>query len=839
MQDNNRDIEEIIKKINNKSNDMPPKFRNSDVEFEIGSEEVVAETSAVTNEDAGSAEEVEDENVTSIFDIAEKEENGTISDDVFRIKTTYMPRFTSATEKYSRVGYDNEDSEKRENTLVLDNASVDATAEIDEETKSDAKIVNVNQEAEIITDSSTLFKFDDGEEPSHEETLNSEAIVEKEANEVSENTQDVTEIHETNTVACESETEEKNEAPKVIDIEEPLVKKMPEKYVPVGVAKRESITDVGDIVKESEKSEFTASHKSQKIRDRFLDSLSSQKVRLTVALALSIALLVFENLGIFGVNLIDVFHFNGMLNALAIIDMQFVVCTVLLAIPEIWVAVKNLMAKRVKSELFLIPAFAVYISYLLVIIVNSPEEYSLFGILVSILVLSVIASSYFRTKADFESFKIISVDGEKKIVDNKYTRTLDEENFALDGVIEEYKSRTGRVFKTSFVADFFRRTRSASENLTHLALMSLVPLGVSLVTSVIVYFLAPGFISAVTAFAVIYLLSVPAFTILARKLPHSFASEEAAIEKGTLIGEEAYYDYSGIDVIAFEDTEIFTNEDVNIQRIRLYRSNEDLTKALRQMSALFMNVGGPLDEIFSESLDKKCAPANGIIIKENGLIGEIDGKKVMAGSYDFMISEGAVPPSDEDDGRKSFDATTVMYAAENGEIYAKFYVRYRFSEEFTMLLPTLGEEKIVPLVYTRDPNLTNYLMNKLTAGTSTVRILKKNTTPMRDFAPTKLSAGMVSNGDKGNLVNLVLLARRYSRLNARVKTTERSAMIVGLALGAVLSVSGMAWLPSALLSCWQVAWCAGLYALTKSCFKLPKKKKKRVKNAKQKPLVRS
>jgi hypothetical protein len=252
-----------------------------------------------------------------------------------------------------------------------------------------------------------------------------------------------------------------------------------------------------------------------------------------------------------------------------------------------------------------------------------------------------------------------------------------------------------------------------------------------------------------------------------------------------------------------------------------------------------MNVGGPLDEIFSESLDKKCAPANGIIIKENGLIGEIDGKKVMAGSYDFMISEGVEPPTDEDDGRKSFDATTVMYAAENGEVYAKFYVRYRFSEEFTMLLPTLLEEKIVPLVYTRDPNLTNELMRKLTAGTSTVRILKKNTTPVRDFAPSKLSAGMVSNGDKSNLVNLVLLSRRYVKFNTRMKASERSAMIVGLVLGAMISVSGMLLLPSALLSVWQVAWCVALYALSGGSFKLPKNKKEKKKNAKQKSLVRT
>lgn len=853
LQESKRDFEEIIRQMNNKSASTPAGYSNSDVEFEIGEaapsiervaekiEEELAKESTNPEKDAESKAEpdaeVEDEDagVASIFDIAEKAESGTIFDGDLPIKTTYMPRFTGVTDKYSKKGYENEADESAiTEDLVISENGADATAEIDELTSGAAKIVNVSAEEPVITnETSTLFKFEAADEP-HEER-----IIEK--NPASEPPKAEAELDKDESAKAPSVTElagvpieEKSEAPHAIDIEEPLQKRLPERYVPVAVASRENITGVGDAVKESERSEFTASHKKDRVKGRFLDTILSQKVRFAVALALSIALVIFENIYIFGVDLISVFHFDGMVNALAIIDIQFVFCILLLALPELFGAVKHLSAKRVKTELYLFPAFIVYFLYTMTVIVNSPEKYSLFGALFAIFAMSSIAASYLRTKADFVSFNVISAQGDKKIVDNKYTRTLDDENFSLDGIIEEYKSRTARVFKTSFVADFFRRTRSAAENPSHVAVMALVPLGISLVIAVVVYFLAPGFVSAMTAFALVYLLSVPAFSMLVRKLPHYFASEEASLENGALIGETAFYDYAGIDVITFDDTEIFTSEDVSIQRIRLYRSNEDLTKALRQMSALFMNVGGPLDEIFSESLDKKCDAANGIIIKENGLIGEIDGKKVMAGSYDFMISEGVAPPTDEDDGRKSFDATTVMYAAEGGEVYAKFYVRYRFSEEFTMLLPTLIEEKIVPLVYTRDPNLTNELMRKLTAGTSTVRILKKNTIPVRDFAPAKISAGMVSNGDKSNLVNLILLSRRYVKFNTRMRVSEKSAMIVGLVLGALISVSGMLLLPSALLSVWQLAWCAALYALAGGSFKLPKKKKENKKKCKTK-----
>ena len=851
MQENNRDIEEIVKRINNKSANIAPNYKNSDLEFEIGEEasqkdsfnemksveEPLPEEKAEepnTSEEAEAEEEFDE--VASIFDIAEKEDEVDF-DKALPINPTYMPRFTGVTDKYTKKGYETESVP--ENTLILSRGTEsDATAEIDEESITDAKLVNLNSGESTISETSTLFKFDSSDAPKKapSEPSSEASFAETEAEEPIEESvvaEKIAEEPEAQEIAEPTIIDGSAEA-KAIDIEEPIPKKLPERYVPVAVASRESIVNVGDAVAEETKSEFTASHKKDRVKDGFLDLLLSQKVRFIVALAISLALLVFENIYIFGVDLISVFHFGAMVNALAIIDIQFVFCIFLLTLPELFAALKHLSAKRVKTEIYLIPEFLVYFFYSLTLIINSPEKYSLFGSLFSVFALSVIAAAYLRTKADFVSFGVISAQGDKKIVDNKYTRTLDAENFSLDGIIEEYKSKTAREFKTSFVADFFRRTKSSRESAPHVALMALLPLGIALVIAIVVYFLAPGFVSAMAAFAVVYLLSVPAFSVLVRKLPHYFASEEAATEKGAFIGEDAFYDYAGIDVITFEDTEIFTSEDVNIQRIRLYRSNEDLTKALRQMSALFMNVGGPLEEIFSESLDKKVTAANGIIIKENGLIGEIDGKKVMAGSYDFMVSEGVCPALDDDDGRQSYDATTVMYAAENGEVYAKFYVRYRFSEEFTMLLPTLLEEKIVPLVYTRDPNLTNELMRKLTAGTSTVRILKKNTTPLRDFAPSKLSAGMVSNGDKGNLVNLILLSRRYVKFNTRMKVSEKSAMIVGLSLGALISVSGMLLLPSLLLSVWQIAWCVALYALTGASFKLPKNKKERTKKCKTK-----
>lgn len=147
-----------------------------------------------------------------------------------------------------------------------------------------------------------------------------------------------------------------------------------------------------------------------------------------------------------------------------------------------------------------------------------------------------------------------------------------------------------------------------------------------------------------------------------------------------------------------------------------------------------------------------------------------------------------------------------------------------------MLLPSLREEKIVPLVYTRDPNVSAELFKTLTAGTNDIRILKKNTIPNLGFAPSKISAGMVIEGEKESLVNLVLLAKRYARLNATAKITERSSMVAAIAIGTLLALGDMiSPITLPILGFWQIGWCIALHILSKKTFKYPKDNNKNAK----------
>jgi hypothetical protein len=289
-----------------------------------------------------------------------------------------------------------------------------------------------------------------------------------------------------------------------------------------------------------------------------------------------------------------------------------------------------------------------------------------------------------------------------------------------------------------------------------------------------------------------------------------------------MIGEAALFDYASTDVVTFTDTDVFGNEDVSLQRINVNGHNDNLTKALRQMSALFMRVGGPLDTLFSDSLDRKCSPANDVEIFDDGVVGVVEGTTVYAGTREFMLERGIKISSDADARYElQSDSTKIMYAAENGEAYAKFYIRYSFSEEFSMLLPVLEDYGITPLVYTRDPNVSRRLLMTLTAGSDKIRVMKKYDSSASDDVKYKsVSCSLVSDGNRSNIINSILIAKKFASLESRFRVFELIAMAVGGVLAAVLSIGGMTLVPSVALALWHVIWCAAFYFISKKSLHL-------------------
>jgi cation transport ATPase len=353
-------------------------------------------------------------------------------------------------------------------------------------------------------------------------------------------------------------------------------------------------------------------------------------------------------------------------------------------------------------------------------------------------------------------------------------------------------------------------------------------LAISLVVGLVCYFIPTsgmsGVTSALSAGVMTYLLACPAASLLSCFVAYYHCQRAAGDESSAILGDESFLGYSDVDVMTFEDTEVFTEEDVNLKRLMLYGDRENMTKAMRQMASLFAAVGGPLNRVFSNSLDRKVQPAESVTVEECGVSGIVDGVGICAGNEEYMSRHGiVVPTSAEKSG--GADTTKIMYAAENGQIYAKFDIRYSFSEEFTMIIPALKEKGIVPLIYTRDPNVNNELLAAITRDANTARVMKKLVDdPSENTVYRRASSGIVTTGDKLNALNMLLLAKKYADFKKRTTAMDYSAMAVGAVLAAIISFMGLSAV-TAVIGVWHIAWCTVVGILSCKNFLKSKKKK--------------
>ncbi len=778
-----------------------------------------------------SQQSTEEFNIPDAFAIDSKYDTPETPDTPTSIWRTYVPRFTEASETYRMVDDPRprreQPREERATTVAVGGASetkraekageIDPTAELD--SHSLGTVVEMSHPTEDEdSERLSVFKFsesvEDEKQPEVRERTLEDEIREIERLIAADETPE--EPKEAETELHEEIIEPIHEEKKTYTIPDPVGDKLrvvdyaakPEgkKY---SIVAPEGASDKAPDTAKRQTSEFTHPLQRDAFKDKFLDTIMSVKIRLFASIAFFVLLVIYETLSAFGVILDTVLAGSEVTGALAMYDLLFAACLFVLAIPETVRAFKNLAAGKPIPELFVTAGFIVDIIYSLVVIFGSYSNYALFGSLFGISVVSAILGSFVRTNTDFESFKLISQNREKRIFDKKMTRTLPEENIALDGLIDEYKSKTARIFRAGFITDFFDKTSRTAEKPKQTLVYLSVSSGVALVTALVSFFLSGyNMLSAASAFALVFLLGIPTAAILSHKFAYSGAQAAAAIGESTAVGEQTYMDFSEVDVIAFEDTEIFGPDDVNLKRFMLYGDSDNMERVMRQMCALFSVIGGPLYYIFTNSLDKRVrySGATSVTVETDGLSGSVDAKRISAGSEEYMRRHGVAIPEGAIRAEGGIDTTKIMYAAEDGEVIAKFYIRYSFSEEFTMILPTLKQQKIVPLIYTRDPNVSNELLKTLSAGSDCMRVMKRLAPGTgEDKLYGRVSAGVVTYGDKMSAIDVLLLSKDYKN---HIEKTERLgyyAMSIGIAVAAVLSVLGQTGAaPSIVFTLWQI-----------------------------------
>ena len=538
---------------------------------------------------------------------------------------------------------------------------------------------------------------------------------------------------------------------------------------------------------ERRKSEFVVYAQKDSFISKLYDKLLSVKLRLIFSSVFFALLLLYENLQIFGVDIVAFLRLDRVYGGEVLMDTQFIVAMFLIAIPETVNAFGYLSRGRVTLEL-LVPLSAVYSIAYNVFAYFSDAEMHLLALPAAFVFLCAVIATYMDQKSKIAAFELVSREGEKLALEKIRTKNTEREKLALDGAVDEFSSSIACDRRTGFIDNFFARWRKNAEDHRGNAYFIAGVIIVSVIAALAASLTENGLVGAVSAMYVSFVMLCPALFVVCHKITHFFAVKSGARTGSIAVGEKALLDYSSADVMTFEDTEVIGQNDVKMKRIMLYGAGARLDKALYYLSAVFGETGGPLSSVFKRAFkDVSISPSVDMLsVGEYGFDAKVDGMKVYVGTLSYMHLKGVMIPEDDYVPEPADrDRTGFLFLAENGVLYAKVCIKYSLNKEFVKVLKAFGENGIVALVKTFDPNITDVLFASLCGSRNAVRVLRKTGRDMyRDNYKASLNSGFFSSSGKIALAKGLVSSKKYRRFYNIFRT-------VLLWVGAICSVAAV------------------------------------------------
>ncbi len=461
--------------------------------------------------------------------------------------------------------------------------------------------------------------------------------------------------------------------------------------------------------------EYTDQKQNDEIKGRYKKAFVSATIRFFACLVLSIALFFFENAGVFGIKLPNLFNVALYPTVAAMIDLQLVLLCALMIIDKIALGFVSLFKRKPAFEA--VPAILLVMSvvYTAIITVAPGTRGAVFyNFPVALTFLFTLVYELLNLKREANSFDIVSA------MQRKYTvRMLTEEERAQDaGLFEEYVPENSPMFavtKTGFVDGFFRRINFRREN-KYVPAIILIAFAEMLVTAALGIFMKADVYTTVTMAYLAGILGLPGTILIAGSHPFYHAVNKAHHLEGTIVGDGSLEEYSDGSVVFFDDRDIFPSTGVKINSVKVYGENR-IDGVIYYAASVFAKIGGPLADVFGLAT-LEIGHSNNVVIEEsedNGLRCIVDGAGIYLGNNAYMISKDfETPYGESDEAIENNEGIRLMFIANEEEILAKFYVQYTVDSEYEEIFKQLYKAGMCVGIRTCDPNIDDeFVIRKL------------------------------------------------------------------------------------------------------------------------------
>ncbi len=350
------------------------------------------------------------------------------------------------------------------------------------------------------------------------------------------------------------------------------------------------------------------------------------------------------------------------------------------------------------------------------------------------------------------------------------------------------------VTRTAEASDFVKHSHDVPKVFVRSGIVSYVMLAVSLLfTLVLTFVFGKDVYSSVTSGVTAFLFAAPISFLATSAFPFFAAFLRAGKLHGTFVGEAACDNYENCGAISFDDTEVFPPKAVKVSNIKPY-GTVPLDRTIVNMARIFKKIGGPLNYIFASSVDEPVSSSDVTLIETSadGIHVKVEEKDILVGRSSYLHLFGIDVPVDDADENEMRSLTSILWYVQDGELCAKFYIRYTLNRFFEPLLKKFYEAGICIGIHTTDPGIDDALItNCLKNSRYPIRVIRKDTKEISRVAETA-DGCLFSASSIHNYLKCFLMA---DSLRGKYKTNLILSCVgafIGLVLASALIFTGIA-----------------------------------------------
>ena len=386
------------------------------------------------------------------------------------------------------------------------------------------------------------------------------------------------------------------------------------------------------------------------------------------------------------------------------------------------------------------------------------------------------------------NFALISSKGQKFALMSVRGKTMQS---AIDNELGSPRDKIVYYCKTRWLSGFtnLSYTEDPSDEICHYLTPCCI-LG-DIIIFFVSLFLTKNIFTAFSGFTLMVCLEAPISSTILANLPLFKLAKSLGKDEAIVTGYKAVDEFSRVDTIIVNAPDMFKPENVILHGIKPFDKSQ-IENVIIDAASVLTSCYSTLSEVFFALVNEDRSVLKKVDCVKyydgQGLSAIVDGRSVLIGNRQLMISNGIDVPTEEFENNSVRDARNIVYLSNNGVLSSMFIISYRPDEEFIQKLKEAIDEGIDLVVYTNDPNITSEMVAD-TIGISRdyVKIMpskihgiyQKNT-KIRPEAPAKI--GFV--GDiKGMLHSITASIKIKSTIQRGIRL-QIIFLILGYCLGA-------------------------------------------------------